>query len=193
MKALKINCPICDRREWRYLGTSSLYIINNKFVSTDIYQCKRCGVLFREADENTWWQHFQCASYTLLDKENENKQAREGFFKYILKLLREYLPLKLDMKVQKVLDIGCSYGHLLDILKKKGLKTYGVETNESLYQKLNKDGKHQIYHTLYEIQDKFEIITFIDSLYYFKNPSEILGIAKDLLARGGGDIVQSNK
>jgi len=182
MKTLMIDCAICGHREWQLLGVSTLLVGDNQHIPTNMYECKNCGVLFRDADEESWWRHFQCVRYTLLENESEYKRMREGYFEYISRILERYVPSKPKMKI---LDIGCSYGHFLDIMKRKGYETSGVEINETLYERLKRQGIHEVFRSLEEVQGKFQVITLIDSLYCVADPSKVLEISRACLTEDG--------
>jgi len=182
MKVLEVNCSVCGQKEWRLLGVSTLLVQHNQDIATNIYECKHCGVLFREAGQDGGGEHFQTVGYTPPQNENENRRMRIGYFEYLSSLLGRHVRPKPDAKV---LDIGCSYGHFLDVMRQKGFKTSGIEINETLYQRLKKEGIHEVFRTMQEVQGKFDIVTLIDSLYCVEDPLKVLKESKDCLTEDG--------
>ncbi|KLI37564.1 methyltransferase, partial [Brachyspira hyodysenteriae] len=91
-----------------------------------------------------------------------------------------------------ILDIGCSTDILLEEAKKLGFEPYGLEISEYASNIAKKRiGEDRIYNgTLdtYQLDKKFDVITMIDVIEHFRNPIEILKIAKEILNfnLGGG-------
>lgn len=75
---------------------------------------------------------------------------------------------------ESVLDIGCGSGFLLDILYKKGKKTFGIEPNKELVKSVRTiNPKLKIFNAVAEDIDKYitqrvDVITMIDSLEHIE-------------------------
>ena len=85
-----------------------------------------------------------------------------------------------------ILDIGCSTGSFLDLARKRGWETHGIELNEEEFKFCVKKG-HTVYNKL--LQDvkfgvKFNAITLWDVFEHLKNGQEYFEGIKKLLNPG---------
>lgn len=90
-----------------------------------------------------------------------------------------------------VLDVGCSYGHLLDTFREMGVECFGLEIVDELRANLAERG-YKVCRSISELtgENRFDAITFIDSLYYFEDPAEILKDIRPHLKDHGVVIVR---
>lgn len=92
----------------------------------------------------------------------------------------------------KILDIGCSSGFFLDIAKRAGWKTYGIEVQE-VEVKLCRGKGHILYTKKLEelnLREKFDVITLWDVFEHMPNGKEQLALFKTKLAPGGVIFMQ---
>lgn len=102
------NCPLCgsSKNEIMYVQRFSDYF------SHAIACCKECGFVFVN---NTLTQSFYNKYYRDMSKyENERDH---NVHEFVVRLIEKYCA-----KTSTILDIGCSTGHLLNILKKEKFK-----------------------------------------------------------------------
>jgi len=88
----------------------------------------------------------------------------------------------------KILDIGCSYGVLLQILREKGGDVYGVETNLRFVKICREKGLNVIYGTLKDAKypnSFFDIIILSQVIEHVPSPTEILKEVWRILRPGG--------
>lgn len=174
------RCNVCQSKELLHLNTLGLYHAKGSYM-TPIVKCNNCGLFFRDFSysgrqiEN----HFAVASYTDLNRENDWNNKRRGFFQFLTELSSRYTVLD---KTINVLDYGCSYGHLLEEYNKFNVNCFGVELNDKLRGTVKKKFTN-IYKSIEEIKPdiKFNIVTFIDSLYYIEDPVMLLNNVKNRL------------
>jgi len=86
-----------------------------------------------------------------------------------------------------ICDVGCATGYFLDIAKKYGWKTYGVEISEFAALKSRSRG-----HTMYvgelpkmSISEKVDVVTMWDVLEHVNDPRAYLRAAHEMLCDGG--------
>ncbi|PIR13737.1 hypothetical protein COV49_01155 [Candidatus Falkowbacteria bacterium CG11_big_fil_rev_8_21_14_0_20_39_10] len=102
----KRNCPICG-------NTSSKLIYKQRYSKEllhNIESCKACGFVYVS---NSYSQEFYNKYYKDMSKYEDTRDS--DLHEVSLGVIRQYL-----LKNDEVLDIGCSTGHLLHLLKKKG-------------------------------------------------------------------------
>jgi len=180
-----MKCSLCDSDNIK----ANIYILplelKNKTIETNVFRCNSCGTHFRDVDYSSQElkEHFDVASYTLLQYEKKWKQMRKLFFLDLLSKVENSLG-RLDSK--KLLDVGCSYGHMMEIFKNNGGFTVcGVEINDVIRQRLTNNG-YKVFKDIEELSgDKFNVIALIDSLYYFNAPVPLLKKIYSLLDDNG--------
>lgn len=99
-----------------------------------------------------------------------------------------------DQKTDRgnLLDIGCSTGIFLDLARKKGWNTFGLELNKIEFS-LAKEKKHNVLNILLEdakFNEKFNIISLWDVFEHIKDGDKTLKLMKDLLTDDGVILMQ---
>lgn len=125
----------------------------------------------------------------LLEKKYQERYTNDPIFQneYIhfrTKVYRKISEIAENLKIKSLLDIGCSYGLLVDICNARGIDTFGfdlpIDSLKQFHQKLefSKDkfiygsiDDEAVFHSLG--QKGFEAVTIIDSLRYFEHPEFI--------------------
>lgn len=96
---------------------------------------------------------------------------RKNIFNKYLNKVRKHTNAK------KHLDVGCAHGFFLDMSRKRGHDVVGIEPNKAMTQFAKEVLNLNIYNGVLSqinIDDKFDVITFTDSLEYFTNPIDEL-------------------
>jgi hypothetical protein len=155
-----MKCKICDSEALQEIISLPLET-SGKTVSSQIVKCLKCNTYSRTADysDPEIQSHFTLTSYTDLKYEKHFLECKKKYFEYLLQLIK---PLINEAeKGVTCLDIGSSYGHMLDIFAKHGLKGEGVEIVDGLRTRLQQKG-YNIYKTLPDIPRKnvYDIITW---------------------------------
>jgi 2-polyprenyl-3-methyl-5-hydroxy-6-metoxy-1,4-benzoquinol methylase len=191
------NCPICKSPDTEPVTTLSLDVQGGD-VQTPIHRCQACGCFWRAVPAvqniNTHWD-FQ--SYTHLEREEQLRLARHDFFISLAKLALGALP-ESGAEKSRALDVGCSYGHLLQILLDMNCECVGVELVARLRDRLNKQTNKQtkrvmVYrdiHSMPVAERNFDVITLIDSLYYFQDPVSCLKELRTRVSESGVMIIR---
>ena len=93
-----------------------------------------------------------------------------------------------SLKNKKVLDIGCNDGSLLDIFKKFGSKTYGIEPTDAAKEAIKK--KHKVFNNYFDIKiakkltkksEYFDVITFTNVFAHIEDFKDLLKSLKKLI------------
>jgi len=111
----------------------------------------------------------------------ENESHFKNLFRKRFVILNKYI------KSGKVLDIGASTGIMLDIFKKNGWQTWGVEPSESA--KIAKKKGHKIIKNYFEKtklpNNYFDLVIMNHTLEHLDNPPKVLKKIYRLLKQGG--------
>ncbi len=186
-----ITCPICDKHI-DCSGFSQYHITNVKKLLTPIYYCPVCAIYVRDVKINSLIEHNCVVSYVQQGNENKFWLQRKGFFSYLIDITNKIYKKRkrISSRVTSWLDYGTSYGHLLQILSIKGIVGIGIEINEEMIQLCKQKG-FITYRDLNLIPNntKFNVCSFIDSLYYVSNPVELLRNVHDSLIEKDGILL----
>ncbi len=178
---MEVLCPVCER-SMRYFGTADYYLPDIPRMDTPLFTCAGCGALYRNIDECEICRHCDETSYVKPAMEERFREQRTNFFKALITLATRTA----GHAPRKCLDFGCSYGHLLLLLRDLGCRVCGVEVarqardvcqTHHLQVSCNFDAL--------DGSEQFDLITLIDSLYYLPRPKPVLSKLRTQLADGG--------
>jgi 2-polyprenyl-3-methyl-5-hydroxy-6-metoxy-1,4-benzoquinol methylase len=110
-----------------------------------------------------------------------NKAAYQKGFRSKLKLISRHCNRK-----KKLLDIGAAYGFFMEEAASYGFEPFGVELSAKAAEHARRHGVvYQKPFTELNIEDRFSVISFIDSLEHFEQPIAGLQKAHELLEDQG--------
>lgn len=158
-------CPICQS------GTDAFAQSNNYTV----YKCRKCGFGFTKNLKA------QRGGY----HRDETYIAEEALFKNIFQK-RTNIICKLK-KNGYALEIGCSTGLMLSLLKEKSWKVLGIEMSKKAAIEAQNKGIEVLigdFHKL-KIDKKFDLVIFNHTLEHLQNPIDALKKATCLLNKNG--------
>lgn len=144
-------------------------------------KCADCDAVFRNVPMDTTLLHdtFEVypRRYRLYDRI---------FWKRLATPYIEYLREKTSMDFGNALDIGCYFGHFVKMLKEEGIKARGIEANVQRVANAVTEGIEQGYFDeQFKTDEKFDLVSFNEILYYLPNGVEVLRHARTLLNDGG--------
>lgn len=188
-----MRCHICGSPRVKPITAllhSLVHLESTGVAGAGLMKCLTCGTYFLTTyypDE--FLSQEPITGYADLDFEAMAFEIRKEFFAYLRQLSEHYGKLA----GKRLLDIGCGFGHLLKVFKAGGCEVYGVEILDSLRETL----RHRGYVTFKYVTDipkeqKFDIISLIDSLCYFEDPNGVLLAAKGYLKEDGIIIVRTS-
>lgn len=178
-------CPVCGHST-QYFGTGNYYLPELSSMTTDLFQCS-CGIICRNLPDERIRAHYDAASYTDPREEERFYRERIEFFRFLISLAKRHI----GHSPERCLDFGCSYGHLLLLLREEGCETYGVEVCERPRQMTERHGL-PTYRIIDEIDRRvrFDLITIIDSLYYVVSPASLLTELRPRLTNNGVLVIR---
>jgi len=155
------------------------YLAENNVISrVPVFYCKACDLFSKIVSPDLLQSHLKVSAYVIPEKEQTYFQKKYYFFNFITSLILKH------KNHARILDVGCSYGHLMTAAVEQGIDAEGVEINNALREGLKTKG-FQVYKDLFEITSRYDAITFIDSFFYFQNPLDVLRKCHELLNEDG--------
>ena len=180
-----MNCNICESSD-----------VKNCFVNDDeigLSQCRNCGIYFtypKPAEKKIsefyagkdYFKHW----FEYKDVKLKTDKAR------IEKILKEKICVLPSNP--KLFDYGCGPGFFLDICKKKGFDTFGVEYSDFAVDYCIKEMKLNVFKFAglpFNYPDgSFDIITIWHTLEHLEKPKETLLEFKRMLKPGGALVIE---
>lgn len=179
----KLICPACNNKE-------TTYIYKDLWAKRALLKCDFCGLyfvwpkpIFNENEHVYTKEYYKAWSLEGLGREGLAKMKRATFNR-LFDIISRY------KNSGSLLDIGCAFGHLLDVAKKKGWDCYGVEVSEfSANEAKNKVGIDRIFVgdflNLEIPKEKFDVVTMVDIIEHVYDISRVFKKCKELLRNNG--------
>ena len=171
---IKTNCPVCKKHNKETLFNKG---------GGNYKKCNYCTMIyldpvFKNNALNNYYKnnHDAQSQISINEKYFYNKMFGSG-----LNLIKSS-----KKKIDSLLDIGCSNGLFLDLVKKKQIKTYGIELNNNEYKISSK--KHSVECKSifsYKVKKKFDCITMWDVIEHIKDTNKLFNKINLLLNKGG--------
>lgn len=159
-------------RKCRICSSEALLFSSN---NVKIYKCSNCG--FGSTDE----VGLQKGDYHRDDTYIEEEGLFKNIFRKRVKIISRFI------KKGSVLEVGCSTGLMLSILKEKGWGCVGVEVSKKAASVAHGRGIKVLSEPFERVQfdKKFDVIIFNHTLEHLSNPEQVLSKAVGLLNKGG--------
>lgn len=163
MKYNIINkCQICKGVLIRFLNLKNQPLcddITNKpyksnFYKLEVLYCKKCLTAFQKYNIKKKFLFPKNYHY----RSSNTKDVLDGM-KNLVKNTKKYIK---NLKGKSVLDIGCNDGSLLDLFKKKGCKTFGIEPTDAAKEARKKG--HYILNSYFNFNISKKIIQKIKNI-----------------------------
>ena len=180
-----MKCKICGQKAINF-GGGTYYIENCQDFLIPFYYCHNCNCFTRDVDDNFIFSHLKSASYTNVKNEKKFYRQRIKFFKYLFSLTKKH-----TNHISNWLDLGCSYGHLIDFLNLQGVDSDGIEISEEA-RKFAQNKGLGIFEKIESLPKgkKYDVISLIDSLYYIKEPISLIKKLYDITSSNGLLIIR---
>ena len=179
-KSLKLNCPVCDGLEFRYIFRKG----NKNFA-----RCINCHfeIVYPMPTESELRAYYDSSysegMYKLFVEAAEMKSINANYrFREVSKYIKG-----------NTLDVGCSDGHLLNILKQNGLTAEGIDISQIAIDHAINKGLRAYCSTLAAFKPgyKYQAIIGLDILEHLIDPKDFILSIKELLEMGGSLILST--
>lgn len=191
-----VNCNLCGSKDYNVMyeptkkdyDPTQIFSASGGVMGTQhIVRCKECGLVYVNPRVE---EELVIDAYSNAEDELYVSQAdgRQKTFKKALKLVERFRPSK-----GKILDVGCAAGFFLNVAKKSGWETFGVEPSKWLGEWGNKNfGLNIVNGVLKEgnfKEDYFDVVTMWDVLEHTPDPISELKEVNRVLKKDGVVII----
>jgi len=163
-------------------------------VKQKIVKCNNCNTIFPEKsmseDESRIYIHNELYDINKYNVNTFKEAVSKDYF--VVKKIKEYF-----RNGENALDVGGHIGGFIYNLQEIGYDTYGLDIYKNAVDFAIRMGQNMyqsqfIEDLPYSIESKsFSLITFMESLYYFKDPKTVLLKTKSLLNQNGLLVIQT--
>lgn len=190
-----VNCNLCGSDAYKILFNSTLseddfkhtpeqYSISRRSPGCgQIVRCRQCKLVYvnpREKPGDMRHAYAMVKDEKYLDEE----EARRATFLRGLRLIEKYCPQK-----GILLDVGCFTGLFLELAKRHGWATLGIEPSQwaAAYarEKLNLEVLEGVFEDFQFADDSFDVIALWDVIEHLPDPkSTLLGLRRKIRGKG---------
>lgn len=159
------NCLICASATTEFTKTHDHII----------YKCTRCGFGYTDNLSPQTGKYHRDQTYI------QESELFKNIFKKRINEITKFI------KSGKVLEVGCSTGLMLSVLKDKGFEVKGVEISEKAAE-IAKEKGIEVKINLFEkinFKEKFDLIIFNHTLEHMENPLKVIEKARTILTPKG--------
>lgn len=165
-------------------------VLRSTVRQTQLYHCRDCGSAFAVPPDTLQASDQKADHFETVDLERyfrSVKQAREASY------------VDLAQRLQKLatsgtwLDVGCSYGWLMQFMNQKGFRCEGIEPSRDAALQASQNGLvvHQgLFPEVIPASKTFDILSFMDVLEHLESPREALLAAKKAIRPNGLLLIQ---
>lgn len=178
------RCPVCDAGLER--GTLGLAQLNTPRGNQPWARCHSCQSFFvaKEYDPGQEVEHTRTMPWGMFESGIALNDEKSPMFETILRLLRCYA-----QPGSTLLDIGCSYGGLLQRAQKEGYKVRGIDIVPETVEYVQSRGiRCDCSGSVGDLdipENSLGIVTALDCSYYWPSQRKELRAIRYALSRGG--------
>jgi len=175
------NCQICKNKLYKFIDLKKQPLCDdlknkpnkNIFYKLQVDYCPKCLTAFQKYNINKEKLFPKNYHY----RSANTKDVLEG----MKDLVNRTEKISGVLKNKKVLDIGCNDGSLLDIFRRHGCKTYGIEPTRAATEAIKK--KHTVFNSYFDTKiskklinkfESFDVVTFTNVFAHIENFNELI-------------------
>ena len=192
---MKRNCPICGKNDKEKLKDVTLINFDKDeglFDKQSIVCCNYCGFVFHEGFDTERLNDYY-GEYTSGGDIKKMSPDEEILNNNMVDFIEHNLKISKDAHI---LDVGCSFGWVLDLLNERGFRNVkGIDTDKSVIQKLKMMGYQVEEGSSYStdkqnLEQQFDVVTLKMVMEHLLNPREAVDNVSKWLKEDGVLIIE---
>jgi len=191
MSVKTVNCTFCESEHLKLIADTVRFE-----QKADVYRCQNCGLTFLDQGSFKFPDDFYKSEYhqTYLTHIEPDAVDPKKYYEKMKKTTLIWADRfsKILTGKEVVLDVGCSSGHFMDLVKGKTKKIYGSELNkkeiEFCKNVLNLDVSDEPLEKRFK-NETFDYITLIFVLEHIADPLGFLNHLKTFLKPDGKMVI----
>ncbi|MEK7515164.1 MAG: methyltransferase domain-containing protein [Patescibacteria group bacterium] len=180
IRAQKVTCPVCDKRDGKLMGRRNGY---------SVYRSRQCQSVFisplpRDTSRIYGEDYFYGAQggFGYANYERDKRSQESAFIEYI-HTIQKYVSHDVTL-----LDVGAANGYFVSLASRHGLRARGVEISESASAEGRSKGldiRQGTIETMDDSSENYDVVTMWDVLEHVPSAHDALAAAHRLLKPGG--------
>ncbi|MDD5355954.1 MAG: class I SAM-dependent methyltransferase, partial [Candidatus Omnitrophica bacterium] len=168
------NCILCNSN-----NNTEIYIQHRDF---EIVYCKTCNLYYQQTVKHVDLEEMYNNIYQAKPPDTKNKRYWKNRIKAIYEDIYPH-----HKQPGTLLDVGCSYGLLMEYFISRGWRATGIDICENAILHAKEKGLNCYVAAAenFKSDRKFDVIIMDNTLEHFENPLKSLFSLKDLLAQDG--------
>lgn len=186
------KCRLCQHDKNQFLKAD---IVFGGRSEHNFWECSNCGVIYLypyltvDEEKHFYNKEFEKFMSNRVGDHRDWTNAKKHVETNQDQVHRRWKFLEPHLKQgQKLLEIGCSSGFMLNTFRDQGVECYGVEPSGAFLEYLRKNN-HIVYENLNELKInkniEFDIIVHFFVFEHISNPFEFLQDTYKMLKKGG--------
>jgi len=185
-------CKISDSTKYKFPYETFSHAGFNKIQNKNnlLYQCNKCFLIYRKdsslkakLDKLFFTNKYTVSRFSSHAVANKIAKKSGSHYESIAEIIKKFI----KPEPQKILEVGCYDGKLLNELSKKFKKSqfYGYDVSTSIKKLFKKNCKFNFVDNLDPLHEKFDLIVCVNTFQYAPNFSDLTKNIKRLLSSKG--------
>jgi len=166
-----VSCPICNE------------ILTSNIPNSAFYVCEKCEAAIRKEDDMPHKQHNIYNNEWVSGEEKKRLNTKVAHFR-----LRQINKLKKTKGIEKILDLGCGTGILVDLLATNGYIVDGVDSSQPNidYARSHKKGNYFLQDIeSFETGKKYDLIIASHLIEHLRTPNNFFRKVRTSIKNSG--------
>jgi len=171
-----VNCNLCGQSDEKLVETQNSY---------RMVKCKNCGLTYLNPRPD--WPTLNSLYRSYHTRNQKDVETWKLLMNKIYAETADFITMKFPGP-GKLLDIGCGYGHFLNIMRTTGWDVKGIDTSSPAVEYANSKDlsvEHGIFNNDKYTSESFNVVTLFYVLEHLQDPLDMLKKIYSILKPGG--------
>ncbi len=154
----------------------------------DYCECKRCSVLIRSDGDSIEEDHYELAYSAPGEAAGYGEFETPAWYRWDEVQLNQMLEKQYLPRNGSLLDIGCGWGRLIKVARRKGIRGDGFEVSQTAAHRIEAqgvDGGAVFHGDLGRVNRHYDVATMFEVIEHLEEPRKTLRQAFEVCSEGG--------